>query len=106
MGWTFSSAGALSSNIVSARTTHDFLNANFSRPTFDYIEFWRILTAAEFPEKDAKSWIQNHYYFTFQVTAFFIRYIRFKQKAKFLAFYIVHLYNIWYKIFNEGASTI
>lgn len=56
-----------SSGVASAPATHDLFSANFSRPTFDHAEFWRILTASEFPEKDAKSWIKNHFYLTFQV---------------------------------------
>lgn len=58
---------ASSAHVVLAPVTHNILNVSFSQTNFDYLKFWRLLTTKQFPEQEARIWMQNHYYFTLQV---------------------------------------
>ncbi|KAI1726460.1 GNS1/SUR4 family domain-containing protein [Ditylenchus destructor] len=48
------------------------LKADITSVTFDHKEFFRILTSESFPEDDAKRWIDNHFYLTFQISTLYV----------------------------------
>lgn len=48
------------------------LKENLTRVSFDYKEFWRIVSVDKFPEKAAKKWIDEHFLITIQVSSFSI----------------------------------
>lgn len=45
----------------------DEIKGNLSSIEFNGKDFLRILTTKNFPEKDAKKWINDHFYLTLQV---------------------------------------
>lgn len=83
----------------------DSINVNFSQNTFDYAEFWRILTNKQFSEQNAQIWTQNHYYFTFQISTLYLllifgtKYLM-KNRQPFNLFIPLNAWNLFLAVFS------
>jgi len=77
-----------------------------SPPSFDHKEFLRILTHhGEFPEEDAKQWIDSHFYLTLQISTFYVLFVfgmryLLRDRAPFNLFVPLNAWNLFLAVFR------
>jgi len=79
--------------------------SNFTFASFDHTEFFRILTAEKFPEEDAKQWVDQHFYLTFQVSTLYVLFVfgtkfLMRNRRPFDLFVPLNAWNLFLAVFS------
>jgi len=80
-------------------------SSSFALGKFDHAEFFRILTAEKFPEEDAKRWVDQHFWLTFQVSTLYVIFVfgtkyLMRNRPPFSLFVPLNAWNLFLAVFS------
>jgi elongation of very long chain fatty acids protein 6 len=81
------------------------LKGNLSSVSFDYKEFWRILTTEPFLEKDSRRWVEKHFPLTLQISTLYVmvvfgtKYLM-RNRQPFNLFVPLNAWNLFLAVFS------